>query len=226
MAAIIEPMGYRAFVRLPLAALTTAMLVGLWPAREGRAQAPDSAMPLVGAWTLNKELSDSPQDASGDRDDGSRPSTGNPAAAAAVVAAGAAASGVAAAAAGGGGQVAPTVDPQETARIRDAMRDILNPPDHLTIVQTESMVIVTGPDGRTTRLSPDGKKIKDDSTKIDRRTKWDGGKLVSEIGGLPVGKVTETWSVDPERRQLHISLKNDDDKRPLMVTRVYDADAR
>ena len=105
------------------------------------------------------------------------------------------------------------------------MRDILNPPDRLTIVQTESMVIITGPDGRTTRLSPDGKKIKDDSTKIERRTKWDGGKLVSEIGGLPLGKITETWSVDPEHRQLHISLKNDDDRRPLMVTRVYDADA-
>ena len=150
-------------------------------------------------------------------------------AAAAVVAAVAADSAAASAAAAGaeaaGRALRPRI-PQETARLRDAMRDILNPPDHLTIVQTESMVIVTGPDGRTTRLSPDGKKIKDDSTKIDRRTKWDGGKLVSEIGGLPVGKITETWSVDPERHQLHISLKNDDDRRPLMVTRVYDADAR
>jgi hypothetical protein len=118
------------------------------------------------------------------------------------------------------------VDPEEAARRRNAMREVLSPPDHVTIVQTESMVIITGPDGRTTRLSPDGKKIKDDSTKIDRRTKWDGAKLVSEIDGLPIGKVTETWSVDPERHQLRVSLKNDDDKRPLMLTRVYDADPR
>ena len=112
------------------------------------------------------------------------------------------------------------------ARLRDAMRDILNPPDHLTIVQTETMVIITGPDGRTTRLSPDGKKIKDDSTKLDRRTKWDGGKLVSEIGGLPGGKITESWSVDPERHQLRISLRNDDDRRPIAVSRVYDFDVK
>jgi hypothetical protein len=105
---------------------------------------------------------------------------------------------------------------------KNALHDILNPPERLTIVQTGSMVIITGPDGRTTRLAPDGKKIKDDSTRIERRTKWDGGKLVTEITGLPAGKLTETWAVDSERRQLHITLKNDDDHRPLMVTRVYD----
>ena len=44
--------------------------------------------------------------------------------------------------------------------------------------------MLTGADGRTTRLSPDGKKIKDENTKIERKTKWDGGKLVSEINGL------------------------------------------
>ena len=52
----------------------------------------------------------------------------------------------------GGGQGTPAGDPEETARRRNAMRDILNPPDRLTIVQTDSMVIITGPDGRTTRL--------------------------------------------------------------------------
>jgi hypothetical protein len=212
--------------------LATAMIVGVWPMLEARAQAPNSGTPLVGAWTLNKELSDSPQDSStGDRDSDSGSGRGaNPGGGGGRRRGGGGGGGFGGGFGGGrrggGGPATPAADPQETARLRDAMRDILNPPDHLTIVQTENMVIVTGPDGRTTRLSPDGKKIKDDSTKIDRRTKWDGGKLVSEIGGLPFGKITETWAVDPERHQLHINLQGDNDRRPIMVSRVYDADAR
>ena len=68
--------------------------------------------------------------------------------------------------------------------MRDAMRDVTEPSERLTIVQTDSMVLITGADGRTTRLSADGKKIKDENTGVERKTKWDGGKLVSEISGL------------------------------------------
>jgi len=206
------------------AALVAAMMISVWPIREGRAQTTNAANPIVGAWTLNKELSDSPQDgASGDRAGGDRGGYRSGGGGRRRGGGGGFGGGFGGGGRGGG-QGTPAADPEETARRRNAMRDLLTPPDRLTIVQTDSMVIITGPDGRTTRLSPDGKKIKDESTKIDRRTKWDGTKLVSEIGGLPLGKITETWSVDPERRQLHISLKNDDDHRPLMVTRVYDAD--
>ena len=100
----------------------------------------------------------------------------------------------------------------------------MNPPAHLTIVQPENMIIITGPDGRTTRLSPDDKKIKDESTKIERRTKWDGGKLVSEISGLGNGKIVESYFVDPERHQLHVTVRSDNDRRPLTINRVYDSD--
>jgi hypothetical protein len=175
---------------------------------------------------MNKELSDSPRDdAAGDREGGGARGANRGGGGGRRRGGGFGGGGFGGGGRAGGGQGARSADPQEAARMRDAMRDILNPPDRLTIVQTESMIIVTGPDGRTTRLSPDGKKIKDDSTKIVRRTKWEGGKLISEIGGLPIGKMTETWAVDSERRQLHVSLKNDDDRRPLMVTHVYDADA-
>jgi hypothetical protein len=208
-------------------ALVAALIASAVLVRESRAQSPAAAAPFVGAWTVNKELSDSPQDAaSGDREGGSSRGANRGGGGGGRRRGGGGFGGGfgGGGRGGGGGQAAPGADPQETLRRRDAMRDILNPPDRLTIVQTESMIIITGPDGRTTRLSPDGKKIKDDSTNIERRTKWDGGKLISEIGGLPLGKITETWAVDSERRQLHISLKNDDDRRPLMVTRVYDAD--
>ena len=110
------------------------------------------------------------------------------------------------------------------------MRDILNPPDHVVITETATMILITGPDGRTTRLSPDGKKIKDESTKMERKTKWDGGKLVSEISGLGGGTITETYTVDTEHHRLHRTVQMDNARRPpgekQMTTRVYDADPK
>jgi hypothetical protein len=41
------------------------------------------------------------------------------------------------------------------------------------------MVVITTGDGITTRLSTDNKKIKDESTGIERKTHWDGAKLVT-----------------------------------------------
>jgi hypothetical protein len=128
---------------------------------------------------------------------------------------------------GRGGGAAPA-NPDEMARMRDAMRDVTSPSDHLIIVQTESMLVITGADGRTTRLSADGKKIKDENTKVERKTKWDGGKLVSEINGLGPGKMTQTFSVDPESKQLRITVLMEGGRsaQPRTITQVYDADAK
>ena len=120
------------------------------------------------------------------------------------------------------------MDRESMARMRDAMRDLTTPSNHLTITQTESMVVITAADGRTTRLSPDGQKIKDDNTKIERKTKWDGGKLVSEIGGLGPGKTTQTFSVDPDSHQLRITVQMEGGRagQARTITNIYDADAR
>ncbi len=45
----------------------------------------------------------------------------------------------------------------------DAMRDLLEAPERMTITRTESMVIITTGDGRTTRLATDNSKVKDES---------------------------------------------------------------
>jgi hypothetical protein len=196
------------------------MMAGMWPADDRRVEAQISAAAsLVGAWTLNRELSDQPEERStedrdaGDRRGGRRGGGGG-------FRGGFGGGGRGRGGDGGRGGF----DPEQTARAREAMKDILNPPAHLTIVQPENMIIITGPDGRTTRLSPDDKKIKDESTKIERRTKWDGGKLVSEISGLGTGKIVESYSVDAERHQLHVTIRRDNDRRPLTINRVYDAD--
>src|SRR5437762_6921281 len=130
---------------------------------------------LVGGWTMNNDLSDArpdraePGDTSGrERGDGSGRRGGGYGGGR-----GGFRGGYGGGTRGGGG--VPQRNPEETARMRDAMREITNPPDRLTIVQTGALVIVTGGDGRTTRLSPDGKKIKDDNTGIERTTMWDAG---------------------------------------------------
>jgi hypothetical protein len=134
---------------------------------------------------------------------------------------------------GGGMGRGAGMNPEDMARMRDAMRDLTNPSDHLTIVETESMVVITSADGRTTRLSPDGKKIKDDNTHIERKTKWDGGKLVTEISGLgPAGKATQTLATDPETHQLRVvvqmeggsSTGSSQGRGPRTITHVYDDD--
>jgi hypothetical protein len=123
---------------------------------------------------------------------------------------------------GGGGARG---NPDDIARQRQALRDIMQAPDRLTITQAESMVIMTTGDGRTLRLSTDGKKVKDDSTKVERKTKWDAGKLVSEINGAGPGKITETYSIDPEHHQLVVALHVENSRMPKGagdVRRVYD----
>jgi Spy/CpxP family protein refolding chaperone len=186
---------------------------------------------IAGAWTLNKDLSDS---GARDRDDDSGADRGDR---------GGRRGGYGGGGRGGfgggryggggmgrgGGMRGANMTPEETQRMRDAMRDLTNPSDHLTVAETDSMIVLTGADGRTTRLSPDGKKIKDENTGIERKTKWDGDKLVSEISGLGPGKTTQTFAMDPEHHQLRITVQMEGRggrAQPRTITSVYDADAR
>jgi hypothetical protein len=180
---------------------------------------------ITGAWTYNADLSDKPP-ARSDGEDGStggqRRSGGN-------------SGGMGGMGRGGrrggmgrGGSGAAPSDPEQRARMRDAMHDIMTAPAHLTVTQTDTMVLITSEDGRTTRLSPDGSKIKDDSTHIERKTKWDGAKLVSEINGLGGGTIMETYDVDAEQHQLHVTLQTEGGhgRKPMTMTRMYDRDPR
>jgi len=108
------------------------------------------------------------------------------------------------------------------------MREILDAPDRLTISSTESMVIVTTGDGRTTRYSLDNKKIKDESTNTDRKSKWDADKLTSEVTGSGP-KITEVYSVDPQHHELLVTVKVEGEGRNeagRVVHRLYEAQPR
>jgi hypothetical protein len=191
-----------------------------------------AAPSIAGAWTRNADLSDAPA-GRGQQGDDSGQGRGPGGGGGGRRRGGGGGGGFGGGGFGRGGGMgrgggAAGMNPDDMARMRDAMRDVVNPSDHLTITQTDSMVVMTGADGRTTRLSPDGKKIKDENTKIERKTKWDGGKLVSEISGLGPGKMTQTFSVDPEGKQLRLSVVMEGGRsgQPRTITQVYDADAR
>jgi hypothetical protein len=104
------------------------------------------------------------------------------------------------------------------------MRAILDAPEQLTIVRTDSMVIMTTGDGRTTRLALDGSKIGDDSTGIERKSRAEGDRVVSEISGMPMGKIAETYAVDPATGRLIVELQlaGRDGRTPDPQRRVYD----
>ena len=184
--------------------------------------APTAAASLVGAWTLNKELSDAVP-ARGDRGGDDGRARGEGGRRGGYGGGGRGGFGGRGMGRGQRGGEAP-INPEDSARMRDAMRDVMEPSDRLTVVQTESMVLITGADGRTTRLSPDGRKIKDENTGVERKTKWDGGKLVSEISGLGPGKMTQTFAVDSESHQLRVSVQMEGgrSRQPRTITHVYD----
>jgi hypothetical protein len=215
-------------------ALAAVVAIGL--STDGGAQtpaaSPSPAGTIAGAWTLNKDLSDQPQFGRQDDNGGRRGGYGRGGGMGGGF--GRRGGGMGRGGYGGGGG---SQDPEEIQRRREAMREIMTPPDRLTIVQADNMIVITTGDGRVTRLSPDGKKVKDDNTKIERRTKWDGDKLVSEVNGVGSGKITETYAlerggnprpVENEHHQLIVTVALDNPRsgQPMTQRRVYDADAK
>jgi hypothetical protein len=180
---------------------------------------------IIGAWTLNKDASalTQPGDNNGrDGDNAGRRGNGNGYGGGRRRGGG----GFGGGGFGGGGFNGQQPQDREAAqRMRDALRQEMEAPDHMTVVLSGTTVIITTPDGHTTRLATDGSKIKDDSTGIERKTKWDGAKLVSEVNGLGRGKITETYSVDTEAKQLRVKL-DIDGQRKTSQTRVYDLDQK
>ena len=89
---------------------------------------------------------------------------------------------------GGGGFGGDRPDPQEMARMREAMRramsDLLTAPRRMTIVSTDDEIGLTYDDGRVVRLIPDDRAhagIAGDSMQVRRTTRWDGDRLVTDL---------------------------------------------
>jgi hypothetical protein len=202
--------------RWTAAALSLALCAG--PVSTAARQSPRDAASIVGVWTLNKDASDAPPERpNGDdrRREGDDPGAGR-------------GDGGGRGRGGfgrGGGRGGGGGDPEDMRRRMQAIRDIMDAPERLTITQTESLIIITAGDGRTTRLSPDGKAIKDESTGLQRKTRRENGNLVSEITGGR-NKMIETYAVDPEHHRLTVTVRIDNSRLPNggAIRHVYDAE--
>jgi hypothetical protein len=210
----------RSDLGLLIAAATLIAAAAFWYPPAGRAQSTPS--PIVGAWVLNPSLTDRPPAPAASHDQNGR--TGRRGGR----------SGFGGRGFGGGFQGAGASRDEgdrsgrgaDIQRRQDAMRDLITAPERLTIVETDSMVIITAGDGRTTRLAPDDSKIKDESTGAERRTHWDGGKLVSAITGLGPGTITETYSEQQDPHRLTVTIEmpgRGADQAPVTIHHVYDA---
>ena len=193
------------------------------------AETPKANDAIIGAWTLNKGASElGAADGSAQGRDGENGRRGDGAGGGRRRGGGGGGGFGGGFGRGGGGGFGGQQTPEQreaAQRMRDALRAELQAPEHIVIVSSETTIIMTTPDGHTTRLATDGSNVKDESMGIERKTKWDGGKLVSEVNGLGRGKITETYSVDGEPKQLRVKL-DIDGPRKTTQTRVYDLDPR
>ena len=186
-------------------------------------QSPPS--PLAGVWALNSELSDMPSappeggDHSGQGGQGGRGYGGRGGGGRGGGGGGMRGGGFGQ---GGGGMSGGRGNREDMQRTREAIRDILDAPARMTVTVTDAMVIVTTGEGKTTRLSTDGTKIKDESTGIERKTRWEGGKLVSDISGAGPGKLTQTYAIDPDSPHLILTVQREGDKTRPPMKHVYD----
>ncbi|HEX7793791.1 MAG TPA: hypothetical protein VF456_05535 [Vicinamibacterales bacterium] len=179
---------------------------------------------IVGAWTINKDLSDTQGSGSQNGDRSGRGGYGGGRRGGGGFGGGGRRGGGGGGFGGGGGGGARGGNPDDMRRMRQAMQDLMDVPDRMTITQSESMVIITTGDGRTTRLSTDGKKVKDDSTGIERKTQWskDKTQLISEISNAGPNKITQTFAVNPDSHQLSVTFDFGKDGRRPPNHRVYD----
>ncbi len=108
------------------------------------------------------------------------------------------------------------------------LEELAADPKILRIEQNEQQVSIAADAGRTKTLYPDGKKHKEQgsgekTTAI--KTHWDGERLVAESKMGHSGKLTETYELSPDGKQLYVTSRLDGPHlaAPLTIRRVYDS---
>jgi hypothetical protein len=156
---------------------------------------------IVGAWTLDKDLSDR-SDGMG-RGDGNRGMGGSPG-----MGGGGGRGGGMPGGFGGGGD---RRDPEENRRISRIMTDLLTPAGRLTVVQDGPVIMVTTDDGRAVKWNTDGKeqeRLTGDGI-VKSRARWNSAQFVVEERIQDGPKVTRTFIVSADGRQLMLVTKID-----------------
>jgi hypothetical protein len=168
-------------------------------AASGAAAAPD----LTGLWLLNEDLSEKPPERGrgGDSEGrGERPPRGGGGGMG-----GFGGGGRRGGFPGGGGGNARSREDME--RTRTAMEIAMRAPKRWTIVRSESVLVLTDEDGRTVRLTLDGRKSKStvDGLEVETSSKWENGALRVERKVKGDVKVVDELSLPTDPRILVVT---------------------
>jgi hypothetical protein len=110
-------------------------------------------------------------------------------------------------------------------RMRELMRELLEPSTRLTIVVKSGEVAITDALGRTQRFATNGSKEKHqlDAGTIETKTRWNGSELVKDVTAGSGMKMVETYAIDPATGQLNVTVKFEGGRGPdEPMKRVYD----
>jgi hypothetical protein len=195
-----------------IVAIAAALTVVVASAPLGGATQPD----LTGTWVLNKDRSDTVED----RDRG-KPKPG-------ILGSGPGMGGNGPM--GGAGVSGPLmggrgVDPVLAERMRALASLAFDMPDELTVTSENDGLRFVGDDGHATRLTPDGSKRNeiDRTLPVERRTKWDKDRLVTEVkakgGG---GEVKHVYTRQGDRLLVEATFDGEVAARTEKLKFVYD----
>jgi len=100
-------------------------------------------------------------------------------------------------------------------------------PNYLRIDQHDDRVVISDDADHTRTFYPDGKKHEDkdaNGKKTSTKTDWNGDSLVAESKLGRSGKLTETYRVTADGKQLYVISQFEDSSLagPVSIRRVYD----
>jgi hypothetical protein len=125
---------------------------------------------------------------------------------------------------GGGGQ--PGEQGQSRGgSLREALQQVMEAPSVLTVIQKEPELTITTEDGLVRQFYTDGRKAKDPREgSLERTTRWDGEKIVSQVESARGAKLTETFSLEDGGKTLRqvVKLEMPRADQPVVFQRVYE----
>ena len=96
----------------------------------------------------------------------------------------------------------------------------------MTVTQLEPEIVVVEAEGPVRRLHPDGRKYRVEGGQMEVQSRWEGEQLVVESTRGRAGKLTETWSLAADKRQLTVHRHVDSPRTgTVTIKAVYDASA-
>ena len=120
----------------------------------------------------------------------------------------------------GVGNRGPSISSEEWDRLAEN-------PKYLHIDQRSDQIVVTDDSNRAETFYPDGKKHDDKESsgkKITTKGDWEGDSFVAETKMSHSQKITKTFRVSPDGKQLYVTTRFEDSSLdgPVSIRRVYD----